>query len=162
MVIAMPAIPGKTYYKRGDHWLISDRSGKQIRASEARREWNGSVVHKDEWEARHPQEFVRSVADRQTVENPRPRPTDLFIGPLKTEINATHAAGETTVTVVDSTRFLAGDTVDVMLDDGDTVRLTISSVPSGTSITFVTALPGAVSAGQAVVNYSAVSSADLG
>lgn len=41
-------------------------------ASETRKEWNGLRVHKDYWEPRHPQEFVRGRRDDQLVSDARP------------------------------------------------------------------------------------------
>lgn len=152
---------GSRGYKSGDHWVISDRSGKKVRASETQREWNGSIVHTSEFESRHPQDFVKSVSDRITVPNARPRQVDTFIGPLKTTIAATHAAGDTTITVADSTRFASGDRINIMMDDGDTYQAVVLSVPDGTSLTLTVGLPGSTSSGKAVVNRSAVSPSDL-
>lgn len=55
----------KLRYIPGDHWVQCQRSGKIIRASEARREWTGLIVCKEYWEPRHPQDFVRARPDRQ-------------------------------------------------------------------------------------------------
>ena len=149
-------------YRAGDYWQLSDRSGKKIRASESRREWNGSIVHKNEFDTRHPQERLRSTRDNQSVQNSRPRGTDAFVGALSTEINATHAAGVSTITVLSSSGFVATNIVTVMLDSGDAHRAVVSSAPSSTSITLTVALPGSTSAGKAVINHSAVAAADLG
>jgi len=149
-------------YRPGDHWLIDDITGLKIRASDARRQWDGLITHKNSWSPRHPQEHVRSTRDQQSVKNPRPRGVDTFVGALTTEINATHAAGTTTVTVLSSTRFGSGDIITVMLDIGDAYRATVQSVPDSTSLLLTVGLPGSTSAGKAVVNHSAVTAADLG
>jgi len=47
----------------GEHWVVCDRTGKAIRESDAREEWNGLVVAKEEWEPRHPQDFLRARED---------------------------------------------------------------------------------------------------
>lgn len=62
-----------------DHWVICDRSGFAFRASETIVEWNGLRVARRFSEARHPQDFVRSVKDDTSVRNPRPEPADVFI-----------------------------------------------------------------------------------
>lgn len=67
------------FYRRGDNNLISDRSGFKIKASESRREWNGFVVHKDEWEARQPQDLLRGFPDKQAVAINRPGNPDTFL-----------------------------------------------------------------------------------
>ena len=52
---------------------ISDRSGFRYRLRDMRKEWNGLLVGKDEWERKEPQlEPLRSVPDAQSLRNPRP------------------------------------------------------------------------------------------
>jgi hypothetical protein len=52
---------------------ISDRSGFRYRLHDMRKEWNGLLVGKDEWEAKHPQlEPLRARPDAQALRNPRP------------------------------------------------------------------------------------------
>ena len=51
----------------------SDRSGFRYRLRDMRREWNGLLVGKDEWEAKQPQlEPIRATPDPQALRNPRP------------------------------------------------------------------------------------------
>ena len=38
---------------------ISDRSGMEFPYREMRKEWNGSLVHKSEYESRHPQDKAK-------------------------------------------------------------------------------------------------------
>ena len=56
-----------TYLKKGEHNAISDRNGFKYKSSEMRKEWNGLMVHKSEFELRHPQDFVKGVKDDQSV-----------------------------------------------------------------------------------------------
>lgn len=72
-------IGGDWKYVAGDHWCICDRCGFKVRFSDTRKEWNGLRVCTKDYEARQPQDFVRSVKDRQKVEDARPRDTDIFI-----------------------------------------------------------------------------------
>jgi len=52
---------------------ISDRSGFRYRLRDMRKEWNGLLVGKDEWEAKQPQlEPLRATPDPQALRNPRP------------------------------------------------------------------------------------------
>jgi len=60
-------------YRNRQHRMVSDRSGFVFPANEIVRQWDGLLVHKDEEEPRHPQEFVRGVVDDYAVRNPRPR-----------------------------------------------------------------------------------------
>lgn len=67
---------------RPGFWIVEcDRCGREIWSDEARKEWTGLLVCRDDWEPRHPQEFVKGRADRQSVPNPRPTPEDVFQSP---------------------------------------------------------------------------------
>ena len=63
---------------------ISDRSGMEFPYKEMVKEWNGSLVHKSEFEAKHPQlERQRHAADAQSIKNARPdrlEPMTVFVG----------------------------------------------------------------------------------
>ena len=53
---------------------ISDRSGAAFPYNEMVKEWNGSFVHKTEYEGKHPQlEPSPVAADAQSLENARPQ-----------------------------------------------------------------------------------------
>ena len=53
---------------------ISDRSGVAFPYKEMVKEWNGSFVHKSEYESKHPQLEPKPVAaDAQALENARPQ-----------------------------------------------------------------------------------------
>ena len=52
---------------------ISDRSGMAFSYSEMVKEWNGSLVHKSEFEAKHPQlEPRKHSPDAEALRNARP------------------------------------------------------------------------------------------
>lgn len=56
-----------------DSYAISDRSGMRYRYRDMRREWNGLLVGRDEYEPKHPQlEPVQKVVDAQALKNARP------------------------------------------------------------------------------------------
>ena len=63
-------------YASGKYALaISDRSGMAFPYSEMVREWNGSLVHYSEFEAKQPQLSPKPVgSDPQALFNPRPQP----------------------------------------------------------------------------------------
>ena len=68
-------------YARGKYAkAISDRSGMEFPYREMVKEWNGSFVHKSEFESKHPQIRRRHhSADAEALQNPRPlksAPTD--------------------------------------------------------------------------------------
>lgn len=56
-----------------DAWGISDRSGFRYRLRDMKKEWNGLLVGKDEFEVKHPQlEPLHVSADPQAIKDPRP------------------------------------------------------------------------------------------
>ena len=56
---------------------ISDRSGMEFPYSEMVREWNGMLVHKSEFEAKHPQlEPKPHGGDMQALQDARPDRTE--------------------------------------------------------------------------------------
>lgn len=60
-----------------------------MRSSQTFRTWDGLFVCREDWETRHPQDFVRGRKDLQNVPNPRPDSDGPFIGPsepLMTEL----------------------------------------------------------------------------
>tara|TARA_R100001591_G_scaffold118242_2_gene140092 strand:+ start:335 stop:715 length:381 start_codon:yes stop_codon:yes gene_type:complete len=65
-------------YARGKRSkAISDRSGMEFPYTEMVKEWNGSIVHKSEFEAKHPQiKKKHTRADAIALVNPRPMHPD--------------------------------------------------------------------------------------
>ena len=65
-------------YATGKNSLaISDRSGQAFPYTEMVKEWNGSIVHKSEFETKHPQIRRKHVrADAIALQNPRPMHPD--------------------------------------------------------------------------------------
>lgn len=149
-------------YRQGDHWIVDDETGQKVRASDARMRWDGMLVDKKNWEPRQPQDLIRSRPDGRPVSNPRPRPPDVFQGPLTTVIAANHAAGAFSITVETTTRMLAGDRIAIMLDDGDTCNRVIQTISSASVLLITQALPGACSIGKQVIDYTAMAEADVG
>lgn len=60
---------------------ISMRSGFRVSPENLVREWTGLLVERRELDPRHPQEFVKGRVDRQSVPNPKPEATDVFLTP---------------------------------------------------------------------------------
>ncbi len=84
----------KSYrYAPGESNVICDRTGFQIKSSDARREWDGTVVRKESFDKKHPLlsppkarrvETVQNGRTRgqsiniQSVRSPQPDPWDTF------------------------------------------------------------------------------------
>jgi hypothetical protein len=73
-------MPADLFYKPGSFWRIDDRTGFKVRAEHTRKQWNNIIVRDRSFEERQPQDFVRGRRDDQTVPQPRPRSTNVFLG----------------------------------------------------------------------------------
>lgn len=60
---------------------ICDRCGFEHPLNQLRKEWTGLRVCPPDLDRRNKQEFVRGVADRQAVADPRPEPEPVFVAP---------------------------------------------------------------------------------
>jgi hypothetical protein len=69
----------RPYYSKGDWLALCDSCGRVVKASELRKRWDGMMVDDRCFETRHPQDFVRGIADVQTPPFSRPEPSDVFI-----------------------------------------------------------------------------------
>ena len=86
---------------------ISDRSGFKYKYSDMRKEWNGSLVGKDEFETKQPQlEPFPTLVDAQGIKDARPDRKEPLTVPVGSggfpqrgiEIRAFVSVGEVTVT----------------------------------------------------------------
>lgn len=68
----------KNYFVSGQHNVTCDICSKKIKSGEAKQRWDGFVVCPDDYEMRHPQDFVRARQDKITVPFSRPIPTLVF------------------------------------------------------------------------------------
>lgn len=148
-------------YIPGDPWKICDRCGFAYRASQTFKTWDGLYVCSEDFETRHPQDFVRGRKDRQNVPGARPEPVDNIIGPLTTALTVAATPASTSLSVESSSRFEAGDHIGIVCE-ARTVAKLVNSVPTGTSLTITTALGANAAIGAIIVNNSAVAEADIG
>ena len=73
-----------SYYKEGSWNLSCDWCGEKIKASDARKTWDGFYVCPEHWEPRQPLDFLKGIKDNQNVPFSRPQPPDNFITQLCT------------------------------------------------------------------------------
>lgn len=66
-------------YKSGDWLIICDVCGKKMKASDSKKRWDGFIVCPDDWEMRHPLDFLRARQDRISVPFQRPESSDTYI-----------------------------------------------------------------------------------
>jgi len=151
------------HYVPGDWYILSDRSGFKTRARRARMEWDNLFVAEREWEPRQPQDFVKGVRDDQTVPTARPRQLDQFQGPMGTVLVKAFTPalpgppGPWFLYVESSVRYVIGDTLWVMMDNGVQGVCKIIDVPSQLSVQIDRNLPWTAAIGNEIINVSAES-----
>lgn len=149
------------HYVPGDYYRICERTGFKVRAGRTRKEWTGRFVRDQSFEPRQPQDFVRGVRDDQTVPNPRPRQVDTFIGPLGTKLILDAPAGSEILHLESTKRMTAGDSVQVMMDNGEWYFSTIVDMVGPTTLEVDGHLPFDASSGNMFVNKTAYAQPDL-
>lgn len=70
----------KNYFLSGQWNVICDVCSRKIKSGQAKQRWDGFIVCPDDFEYRHPQDFVKAKTDKITVPFTRPRPPDIFVG----------------------------------------------------------------------------------
>lgn len=68
----------RNYYKSGEWNVTCDICSRKIKASIAKKRWDGFIVCPDDYEERHPQDFVRARQDKISVPFNRPIPTYVY------------------------------------------------------------------------------------
>ena len=88
-------------YARGKHAkFISDRSGMEYPYTEMVREWNGSRVHKSEYEPKTPQDKPNKHSpDAEPLQFPRPDRTENAVATLLSRNPFRFTASSATITV---------------------------------------------------------------
>ena len=120
-------------------YAISDRSGQKYRYKHMRREWNGLLVGRDEFEAKHPQLGpFKITSDPQALRDARPDRTEPVVQQILTK-NAfsSGSAGTAVITVTETNHGrTTGDTVRFRKANGfDGFSSTVLENSSGYSIT---------------------------
>ena len=121
---------------------ISDRSGMEFPYNEMVKEWNGHLVHKSEFEAKHPQLELRSRSgDAQGLRDVRPDRTENEVAAMlgSNPFSITASSQTVTVTEINHGR-TSGDTVRFRNVQGSPGNVAFSTYEnsSGFSITVTT------------------------
>ena len=66
------------FLELGDFNAVCFECGRKGKASQMKKHWQVYYVHPEHWEARQPQDFVRSMPDHQTPPWTQP-PSDTFV-----------------------------------------------------------------------------------
>ena len=141
--------------RQGDHLVVDDRTGFTVWASKTIREaLTGYRVERGRNDPRHPQEFLRTKADKQTVRDPRPPGTANYAGPLITYTSAAADAYAQDIVVESAARYLVSDRIRIQISNGDFFPATVLGIV-GTTVSIVEHLPEDVASGATVINLSA-------
>lgn len=68
----------KSRYDSGQWKVVCDVCGRQYKAFQLTKRWDGLMVCARDWETRQPQDFVRGVADKIVPPYTRPEQQDTF------------------------------------------------------------------------------------
>jgi hypothetical protein len=68
-----------TKYQAGQWNAVCDRCGFEFKSSELRKDWQGLMVCSKDYEARHPQDFIKTRAERPAPAWTRPEGEDVFL-----------------------------------------------------------------------------------
>lgn len=68
----------KNHFISGEWNVTCDVCSKKIKAHEAKQRWDGFIVCPDDFEHRHPQDFVKAHSDKISVPFVRPIPEYVF------------------------------------------------------------------------------------
>ena len=69
----------KNHFISGEWNVTCDVCSKKIKAHEAKQRWDGFIVCPDDFEHRHPQDFVKAHSDKISVPFVRPIPEYVFV-----------------------------------------------------------------------------------
>jgi hypothetical protein len=67
------------YLAVGDWNAICHRCGRKFKASKMKKNWQGFWTCREDWEPRHPQDFVRAIPDKQAPPWIQPPGADTFV-----------------------------------------------------------------------------------
>ncbi len=67
-----------TYFTSGQWNALCDRCGFKFKSSELKKDWQGLMVCPKDYEARHPQDFIKVRPEKAIPEWTRPRTEDVF------------------------------------------------------------------------------------
>lgn len=160
----------KLHYRPGSYYRIDDRSGFAVRAEHTLKQWNNIIVRLESFEERQPQDFVRGRRDDQTVPEPRPRQTNVFLGVQTSLSQFVPGPGgfsqgfsggfqiygnEVTFPVQSAVGFNVGDSISIQLDNGSTFFTTAQAINFSTNvITPAQPLPYPASSGNIVTDMT--------
>jgi len=68
----------RNHFVSGEHNITCDVCSKKVKSGLIKKRWDGFLVCPDDFEMRHPQDFVKARQDKISVPDTRPIPTLVF------------------------------------------------------------------------------------
>jgi hypothetical protein len=142
------------FWQEGDWNAVCYECGRKRKASEMKKHWQGYYVCPEHWEMRQPQDFVRGVPDRQTVDWAQPVPSDAF---AQETLFIEESGSVTIIVTVGTTLILVigeGVVVDLTLDGGAGTVISnnfgkVTSITNNALAAFIEQGPGEYPSGPA-------------
>lgn len=69
----------KNYFVNGQWNVICDVCGFKKKSGEVRKRWDGLIVCEEDFEMRHPLDFIRVPTESNNIQDSRPEGADQFI-----------------------------------------------------------------------------------
>jgi hypothetical protein len=130
-----------------DYWMICQRTGLKFRRSEMRQEWTGQWVHKDVWNPRHPQDYVKSITEDPSVFPSFPD-VEQVIG--ETTLNGGHTKFAKSITLTAISGLVEDDPIGIVLDNGTVHWSFLTADPIGSVAIIREGIPYAAASGNVV------------
>jgi hypothetical protein len=78
--MATRATKGRADFLQLGSWnAVCDRCGAKFKQEDLRRDWQGFMLCRDDYETRQPQDFVRGIVDPKPIPWARPKVTPVFV-----------------------------------------------------------------------------------
>lgn len=68
-----------TYFKSGSYNMVCDRCGFEFKSHQLRKDWQGLMVCRKDYEPRHPLDFIRTRPEKASVPVARPEAEDIEV-----------------------------------------------------------------------------------
>ncbi len=141
----------------GSFYRVDDRSGFPQKAERTLKQWDNLIVDQSLYETRQPQDLVRGVKDKQSVEQPRPLAPNVFVGPIYVQISANAGIGATDIYVESLLGLKVNTTVGIMMDNGILFNALLQSIDAGGQFVAISQpLPYPAASGNLLIDYEVV------
>ena len=126
------------YYKRGSWNAICDKCGFKFKSDDLRMQWDNLWVCGSCFDPKHPQYFVKSIPDDQTVPVARP---DRVSASGTTTVKVAASKYDQTIDLNDTSNISDRDPINIVLDNGTEHNTIADGDPVGDTVTLLELMP---------------------